>query len=455
MVQPANIPADTGGADEPQDVQKKDSSSRPVLAPLTDDGRKKKPFKEVLDTKLLDEEVKTSSAIVSSADDGDEKVSLLDLAAQALIRDTKSKPSITNTAVFFNDDGTELVDVDVDAKTPLVDVNVKANVDVIKDTPDTKSALVDVKLVKEDVPVAQVGTKVNLGDVKPVKAKVDVKLDADIVADADTVVVEAAPDAPKPVIGSTKPLLKVEVEALPKEVIGKGELSVAKKVDVNVVAEPKGVLKPVAEAVVLPKAIVKDLEKVSDSDTEPVTPVGLPKEETKEKKIEESVKSIAINPAAVPNVAVHVAAPVETKLIHDTNKIREVLIQLAQQMLEKIQQVTTPDRTDTTLTLKYPPLFAGVEVRITEFNSAQKQFNVTFAGLTDPIARNLVEMPKHQAALQQALIDKGYTLQMITIEQKIPGLSSSGTGDVALGRQGQPGGGDAETATDDDEGSVG
>jgi hypothetical protein len=101
-----------------------------------------------------------------------------------------------------------------------------------------------------------------------------------------------------------------------------------------------------------------------------------------------------------------------------TQEARRLAIQLAEQMLESLQEITKSDRTEIEMTLRYPPLFEGVTIQITEFNTAKKQFNLTFFNLTNPDARRLVEMQANQAALRNALIERGYTLQLVTIEPK-------------------------------------
>ena len=117
---------------------------------------------------------------------------------------------------------------------------------------------------------------------------------------------------------------------------------------------------------------------------------------------------------------------------------RATTIQLVDQLVKALSQLTQTDRTETTLTLKYPPIFEGVSITITEFKTAQKEFNVTFFNLTNPTARLLIETKQNQESLRNALIEKGYTLQMITIEPKLDiSTSTSTTSDSK--RQGQQG----------------
>lgn len=307
MIPSTNIVIDADSAQESPDVQPEKKTA------LSDQGLKKKSFKEVLDMKLAETESEQLSVEGYCDDHKEDKVALLDLATQTLIRQTKPKPK------------------------PLIANKVDAILLEVETVTDRESAELD----------------------------------------------ETADDVPAAVTYET-----VQV-------------------------------------------IIKEKQQAKFSDKDSHAPIKAFPKETNEKKSKEQIKPDQINPHAQPLTSFQAATAVETKIIHDTTKIRQVMLQLAEQMCKRIERVQAPDRTDTTLTLQHPPLFAGVEVRITEFKTSQNQFNVTFVGVTDPTARMLIEMPKHQAVLQQTLIDKGYILQTITIEQTILGQSSTEEGEVA------------------------
>ncbi len=161
--------------------------------------------------------------------------------------------------------------------------------------------------------------------------------------------------------------------------------------------------------------------------------------------------------APAPQVMQASQAPEAIKMPEQVTSARETLLALAKEMVEQIQKVIEPGKTETTLTLKHPPLFSGVEIKITEFDTSQKQFNLTFSNILNPEARALIELSSNQARLQEALIAKGYTLQMITVEQKIPGLQSTRSNDfneLAFGQDKYSNQKQAGTATDDDQGDV-
>lgn len=177
-----------------------------------------------------------------------------------------------------------------------------------------------------------------------------------------------------------------------------------------------------------------------------VAPEGKAKDvQTDEVTTKKPKDDATVNLAAQPQIAQQ-SAPLTTainQVPEQSVKAREVLIKLADEMISRLDQITAPDRTDTTITLKHPPLFNGAELVITEFKSSQKEFNVTFTGLS-PDARMLIEVQQNQEALRTALLEKGYTLQMVTIDQKIPGLESSKTEGSPLDLRQREKEGDAE-----------
>ncbi|MDB6081552.1 MAG: hypothetical protein JWO53_824 [Chlamydiia bacterium] len=95
------------------------------------------------------------------------------------------------------------------------------------------------------------------------------------------------------------------------------------------------------------------------------------------------------------------------------------LVKLIDELVSQLKVMTKSDRTETSITLQNPPLLRGVSLVITEFQSAQKEFNLTFHNLTNVDARLLIESKQNQEGLALALAEKGYTLQMVTIEPKL------------------------------------
>lgn len=391
----------------------KESTDAKTTAASTDDGSKK-PFKEYLDAGTPDKQIKQPSKVSFMPDDDDDDVrlSLLDLAANAKIREAKGKPSVVDTALFHQEpvdyvEGGKLVvgsfdDLDspdvaktgayVATTTPQASKGILEGVskDVIKDVVKDASHVPTKDIPKE---VEEVGTKSAVKeDLKPIVA-------------------DKKPDAPAHMTVAAR---KTDETISTKK--SDDETKITDKIEVKIADKTEA-------KVVFHEAIGQ--------------------------KVDTTNVIVAASPQAVHAASVVTAAKEASK----TSNVREVMLKLAQAMVEEIQQIKKPDQTETTFTLKHPPIFEGIEVKITEFNTSQKQFNVTFSDVNNPTARALIEQQDNQVRLQQALLERGYTMQMVTVEQKIPGLASTETGETKLGGRYDEGS-QAGSATDHDEGNV-
>lgn len=99
---------------------------------------------------------------------------------------------------------------------------------------------------------------------------------------------------------------------------------------------------------------------------------------------------------------------------------------LVKECVSAIQTLVSKGQTTSVVTLKYPPLFEGSTLTVTEFATAKKEFNITFADLS-PDARRLIEVTANQEQLRQNLVEKGYALHMITIEAPSKPISTAAT----------------------------
>jgi len=87
--------------------------------------------------------------------------------------------------------------------------------------------------------------------------------------------------------------------------------------------------------------------------------------------------------------------------------------EIARQITDQIIVETKGDLTNTTVTLKHPPLFEGATIKLTEHGSAKGEFNVNFANLNAQ-AKALIDNPVNQAVLRDAVEVRGIPLHMIT-----------------------------------------
>lgn len=84
---------------------------------------------------------------------------------------------------------------------------------------------------------------------------------------------------------------------------------------------------------------------------------------------------------------------------------------LLEQLVKEITVMTRGDKTETTLILSQPPLFAGAQLVITGFASAKGEMNITFANLTQN-AQMVVQQQQHN--LLAGLEAKGYHVHIFT-----------------------------------------
>jgi hypothetical protein len=120
-----------------------------------------------------------------------------------------------------------------------------------------------------------------------------------------------------------------------------------------------------------------------------------------------------INPALSGSIAsgeIDTTAPIQKSSLHE----------IAAQIIEKLHYMESTGKTDTVVTLKYPPAFEGSTLTLTSFHSARGEFNVMFSDLS-PHAKMMLDSQGMQDSLRQALIDKGYTLHIFiaTTEKEV------------------------------------
>ena len=122
-----------------------------------------------------------------------------------------------------------------------------------------------------------------------------------------------------------------------------------------------------------------------------------------------------INPLAnaTPNLApVAPAAPAPKPVMHTD------IAALVEQIVKSMYTVETQGRTDTVITLQNPPLFKDAQIVISAFDTARGQFNISFENLTQA-AQKLLSQDTNRTSLINALHEKGYGVQILTITTQI------------------------------------
>ena len=87
------------------------------------------------------------------------------------------------------------------------------------------------------------------------------------------------------------------------------------------------------------------------------------------------------------------------------------MLKLIDHMVEQITTLTNEGKTDTSIILKNPPMFDGANLKLTSFDSARGEFNISFENLK-PEALRLLQ--GSMDSLKMAMNDKGFTVHIMT-----------------------------------------
>ncbi|WP_068467269.1 hypothetical protein [Candidatus Protochlamydia phocaeensis] len=97
----------------------------------------------------------------------------------------------------------------------------------------------------------------------------------------------------------------------------------------------------------------------------------------------------------------------DEQVAHST--VRDIIAQI----VERIHTVRTEGKTDTVVTLRYPPLLAGATVTLSTLDGANREFNIAFANLTES-AKRFLDQRLAENSLTDALERKGINVLGIT-----------------------------------------
>lgn len=142
---------------------------------------------------------------------------------------------------------------------------------------------------------------------------------------------------------------------------------------------------------------------------------------------QEHVDLSSINPQGLitPVAGIDVSNTINTAAAPKPMPASATMYVLLDVLVKEISTMTLGDKTETTITLQRPPLFANAQVQITTFGSAKGELNITFANLTQN-AQHVIE--QQQQNLLLALETKGYNVHILTattIELQSPVASAN------------------------------
>lgn len=116
-----------------------------------------------------------------------------------------------------------------------------------------------------------------------------------------------------------------------------------------------------------------------------------------------------VNPLAAGQTQINVNLNVKAeRTAIPVSNIQEII----NQMMEKVTEIKNAGQTETIVTLKHPPLFAGATIVVTAFDNAKNEFNISIENLTQA-AKNLMDMRNNRDSLLLTLEQKGYAVHIL------------------------------------------
>lgn len=117
------------------------------------------------------------------------------------------------------------------------------------------------------------------------------------------------------------------------------------------------------------------------------------------------VNPLAATTNQLPSVNLNISTE---KAVIPVSNLQEII----NQMIAKATEMKRDGMTETILTLKHPPLFAGANIVVTAFDSAKNEFNIAIENLTQA-AKNLMDIKINKDNLLLALEQKGYAVHIL------------------------------------------
>jgi hypothetical protein len=116
-----------------------------------------------------------------------------------------------------------------------------------------------------------------------------------------------------------------------------------------------------------------------------------------------------VNPLAAGQTQINVNLNVKAeKATLPVSHMQEII----NQMVDKVAEMKNVGTTETIVTLKHPPAFAGATIVVTAFDNAKNEFNISIENLTQA-AKNMMDMQNNRDSLLLALEQKGYAVHIL------------------------------------------
>ncbi len=168
-------------------------------------------------------------------------------------------------------------------------------------------------------------------------------------------------------------------------------------------------------------------QKVSDNRESMSSSESAPKEETSideersDKNSNERSRRSDLQPALLVN-----GQPESTAILAASNTQRatgaervDAVEKIISQMVSAVAQIEQLGRTDTVINLNQPPQFRGVQLVVSEFDSASRELNLTFANVQSPQVQRWLDDPSNAQKLRSGLSEVGFVVQRIDTTHEI------------------------------------
>lgn len=174
-------------------------------------------------------------------------------------------------------------------------------------------------------------------------------------------------------------------------------------------AGPEQIKDPESPSALFSKLSSKDSKTSTPVANENVNALEPRKEKFTTRFTPEQADLSYINPLGAPQQVNAVSFTSEKGIAPVTN-----MQDLIDKIVDTMKIMRTDGRTDTTVTIKYPPLFEGANIVVTGFDSAKGEFNIAFHNLTQA-AKDILDQRINQESLRLNLEQKGYAVHIITV----------------------------------------
>lgn len=132
------------------------------------------------------------------------------------------------------------------------------------------------------------------------------------------------------------------------------------------------------------------------------------------------------------------AASFQTEKAEETQETTHsaTIREIATQIVDRIQIMRKDNETQTTITLRHPPVLEGATITLTTSDHAKREFNISFANLS-PEAKLMLDRRLKEDSLTQTLERKGIIVHMLTTSTQAENLIATDAGQASRDRQDQ------------------